>query len=443
MQRVVIVGGGFGGLYAARSLRRAPVEVTLVDRRNFHLFQPLLYQVATGGLSPGDIASPLRHVLARQANARVLLAEVTGIDLAARRLTLSDGSLDYDLLVLAAGATHHYFGHPEWAAQAPGLKTIEDATEMRRRVLLAFETAERETDVARRAAWLRFVVVGAGPTGVELAGALGEIANDTLRNDFRAIRPSEAEILLVEAGDRVLPAYQPDLSAKAQRALEGLGVTVRLATSVASVEEGAVRLRRGQHEEHLTTHTVLWAAGVQASPLAAMVAAAAGLETDRAGRLAVAADLSVPGHPEVFAIGDLVRVEQDGALLPGVAPVAMAEGRYVAGVIAARAAGRAAPAPFRYRDKGSMATIGRSQAVCDLGFVRFAGLPAWLAWLFIHIMYLVEFENRILVLVQWAWNYLTRNRGARLITGDSPLPLRLGDVEGAATAAPPSPAARQ
>jgi len=424
--RVVIVGGGFGGLHAAQALRREPVDVTLIDRRNFHLFQPLLYQVATGGLSPGDIASPLRHVLRRQRNARVLLAEVTAIDAAARRLILSDGTVDYDILIVAAGATHHYFGHPEWAEHAPGLKTIEDATEIRRRVLLAFEAAEREPDAARRAAWLRFVVVGAGPTGVELAGALGEIANDTLRQDFRAIRPSEAEILLVEAGDRVLPVYRAELSTRAQRALEGLGVTVRLGTTVAGVSDDIVQLRCGAHSERLPARTVLWAAGVQASPLAALLAQASGAVLDRAGRVTVGPDLALPGHPEILVIGDMARCEQDGAPLPGVAPVAMAQGRYAAEVVAAQAAGRAKPAPFRYRDKGMLATIGRSQAVCDLGWVRYSGLLAWLTWLFVHVLFLVEFESRILVLVQWAWNYITRNRGTRLITGADPLPLPLG-----------------
>jgi NADH dehydrogenase len=426
--RVVIVGGGFGGLYAAQALRRAPVQVTLVDRRNFHLFQPLLYQVATGGLSPGEIASPLRYVLKRQRNARVVLGEVVDIDVAGRRLLLSDGALDYDLLVVAAGAAHHYFGHDDWAARAPGLKTIEDATRMRARILLAFEAAERETDAARRHAWLTFVVVGAGPTGVELAGALGEIANDTLRHDFRAIRPSDAEIFLLEAADRVLPPYPPSLSEKAKCSLQRLGVTVRLRASVSQIDDDGVIVRTGEHDERIAARTVLWAAGVDASPLAGLLARATGAATDRNGRIVVQADLSLAGHPEIFAIGDMVHVEQDGALLPGIAPVAMSQGRYVARRIAARVAGAAA-APYRYFNKGQMATIGRSAAVADLRIVRFSGLLAWLAWLFIHLMYLVEFENRVLVLVQWAWNYLTRNRGARLITGTSPLPLPLTKPE--------------
>jgi NADH:ubiquinone reductase (H+-translocating) len=424
--RVVIVGGGFGGLYAAQALRRAPVEVTLVDRRNFHLFQPLLYQVATGGLSPGEIASPLRYVLKRQRNARVLLGEVVDVDVAGRRVVLSDGAIDYDVLVVAAGATHHYFGHEEWSARAPGLKTIEDATRIRSRVLLAFEAAEREPDAQRRRAWLTFVVVGAGPTGVELAGALGEIANDTLRQDFRAIHPPDAQIILLEAADRVLPPYPATLSDKAKRSLERLGVTVRLQTAVSQVDADGVVVRVDGRQEQIAARTVLWAAGVQASPLAGLLARATGTATDRYGRLLVEPDLSLPGHPEILAVGDMVHVEQDGLPLPGIAPVAMSEGRYVARSIARRVAGQPV-APYRYFRKGQLATIGRSAAVADLPFARYAGFLAWLTWLFVHLLYLVEFENRILVAVQWAWNYFTRNRGARLITGKSPLPLPITD----------------
>ena len=420
--RVVIIGGGFGGLYAARALKRAPVDLRVVDRRNFHLFQPLLYQVATGGLSPGEIAAPLRAVLTRQRNATVLLGEVVDIDVTRRCVMLRDGEVGYDQLIVAAGATHHYFGHPEWEAHAPGLKTIEDATEIRRRVLLAFETAERESDPAKRDDWLTFVVIGAGPTGVELAGALSEIANDTLRHDFRSITPSDARILLVEATDRVLPPYPPSLSEKARRSLERLGVTVRLGTSVSAIDGDGVTVTVNGRSERIPTHTVLWAAGVQASPLAALLARATGTPLDRNGRLMVDPDLSLPGHPEIIAIGDMAHVEQDGRLLPGTAPVAMAMGRYAARRVKDVVAGRTT-APFRFWDKGSMATIGRSAAVADLGFIRFSGLPAWLAWLFIHLLYLVEFENRVLVLVQWAFMYFTRNRGARLITGDDPFPL--------------------
>jgi NADH dehydrogenase len=422
--RVVIVGGGFGGLYTAQALRRAPVEVTLVDRRNFHLFQPLLYQVATGGLSPGDIASPLRAVLNRQSNARVVLGEVTGFDLDAQLVILSDGQVPYDTLVVAAGARHHYFGHPQWEAHAPGLKTIEDAMEMRRRVFLAFEAAEREPDPQRREAWLTFVIVGAGPTGVELAGALSEIARDTLRGDFHHIDPSDARIVLVEAADRVLPPYPAELSAKAARVLERLHVRIRTGTTVTSVDPGAVELRAGDAVERIATHTILWGAGVQASPLAAALAEAAGASRDRAGRIVVERDCSVAGHPNVFAIGDMAAYTHLGDHpLPGVAPVAMQQGRYVARLIAARLVGRSI-APFVYSNKGSMAVIGRGAAVVDLGWAHFNGHLAWLAWLFVHLLYLVEFENRLLVLIQWAINYVTWNRGARLITGPSPLPLK-------------------
>ena len=429
--RVVVIGGGFAGLNLVRGLRRAAVEVTLVDRRNFHLFQPLLYQVATGSLSPAEISSPLRSVFKRQANARVLLGDVTGLDVANRRVVLSDGVVDYDILVIAAGATHHYFGHPEWAAHAPGLKSIEDATAIRHRILLAFEAAEREPDAHRREGWMRFIVVGGGPTGVELAGALGEIANDTLEGDFRSIHPADAQILLIEAGDRVLPSYAPSLSQSAERTLHRLGVTVRLRTAVTAVDADGVRVRLGTHEEHLASQTVIWAAGVQASPLAALLAGASGATTDRAGRIMVASDLTVPGHPEIFVLGDMAHVEQNGAMLPGLAPVAMAQGRWAARRIAAQACGSTTK-PFRFRNKGTMATIGRAAAVVDVGFLRFSGLLAWLTWVFIHIMYLVEFQSRVLVLIQWAWNYFTRNRGARLITGDTPLPLPLSDAGAAA-----------
>jgi NADH dehydrogenase len=421
---VVIVGGGFGGLYTAKSLKRAPVQVTLLDRRNFHLFQPLLYQVATGGLSPANIAAPLRAVLKRQRNTRVLLAEAIDIDLAQRHVRLSDGEIGYDTLIVATGARHHYFGHPEWESAAPGLKTIEDATEIRRRVLLAYETAEREPDPALRRALLTFVVVGAGPTGVELAGTLAELARHTLRQDFRDIDPATARIILLEATDRVLPPYPPKLSAKASQALVRLGVTIRTHGVVTDVQPEAVTVRTGDATEIVPCRTVLWAAGVQASPLGAILARATGAALDRAGRITVQLDLSLPGHPEVFVIGDLANFpHQGGKPLPGVAPVAMQQGQYVARLIEARLRGQTLP-PFRYRDYGNMATIGRNAAVADFGWLRLSGYLAWLAWLFIHILKLIEFENRILVLFQWAWNYLTRNRSARLITGPSPLPLR-------------------
>ncbi|PYT26077.1 MAG: FAD-dependent oxidoreductase [Acidobacteria bacterium] len=416
--RVVVVGGGFGGLYAAKALGRLPVDVTLIDRRNFHLFQPLLYQVATGGLSPGEIASPLRFVLRRHMNTEVLLAEVTDIDPANRRVVLRDGEVSYDTLILAAGSRHHYFGHDEWEPLAPGLKTIEDATEIRRRVLLAFERAEREPDLDQRRAWLSFVVVGGGPTGVELAGALGEIARDTLRHDFRHINPAEASILLLDGAERVLPSYPPDLSVKAERSLIKLGVRPLNGTIVAAVEEHGVTVERRGGSEHIPTRTILWAAGVQASPLGRVLADRAGALLDRGGRVFVEPDLTLAGHPEIFIVGDLANFShQDGKPLPGVAPVAMQEGRYVAEIIRGRLEGHA-PRPFRYRDKGNLATIGRAAAVADFGRIHLGGFPAWLIWLFVHLMYLAEFDNRLLVFIQWAYNYFTRNRGARLITGE-------------------------
>jgi len=431
LHRVVIVGGGFGGLYAAQALKRAPVRVTVVDRRNFHLFQPLLYQVATGGLSPGEIASPLRGVLNRQSNTYVLLGEVTDIDPDMRRVRLSDGTLSYDTLILAAGGQHHYFGNPQWEALAPGLKTIEDATEIRGRIFLAFEAAEREPDPAVRRAWLTFVIVGAGPTGVELAGALSEIANHTLKRDFRTIDSREARIVVIEGADRVLPPYTADLSAKAAAALERLGVQVRTGALVTSIEPDAVTVRVGANDERIPARTVVWAAGVQASPLGRVLADRAGATLDRAGRVMVEADCSIAGHPEIFVIGDLACfTHQTGTPLPGVAPVAMQQGRYVARLIQQRLVGGGA-APFRYRDKGSMAVIGRHAAVADIAGLRFNGSLAWLTWLFVHLMYLVEFDNRLLVLTEWAWNYVTWNRGARLITGRTKelSPRRRGDTE--------------
>jgi NADH dehydrogenase len=417
--RVVIVGGGFGGLQAAKALRRAPVRVTLIDRRNFHLFQPLLYQVATGALSPANIAAPLRAVLRRQRNTEVLLGEVVEFDVAGRRALLRDGAVGYDFLLVATGARHHYFGNDRWEPLAPGLKTVEDATEIRRRVLLAFEAAEREADPERQRRLLTFVVVGAGPTGVELAGALAELSRYTLRGNFRRIDPAAARILLLEGADRVLPPYPPVLSAKAADQLARLGVTVRAGTVVTDVQPEAVTVRAGGQSEVIPTHTVLWAAGVQASPLGRLLAEATGAKLDRAGRVIVNPDLSLPGRPEIFVIGDLAHcVGADGKQLPGVAPAAMQQGAYVARLIERRLRGEATP-PFRYRDYGSMATIGRSAAVADFGWLRLSGLLAWLAWLFVHLLKLVGFQNRVLVLMQWAWNYLTRNRAARLITGDS------------------------
>ncbi len=418
--KVVIVGGGFGGLYAAKSLRRAPVRVTLIDRRNFHLFQPLLYQVATGGLSPGEIASPLRHVLRRSRNTEVLLGEVVDVDTAHRQVMLRDGTAGYDTLIVATGSTHSYFGHDEWEKYAPALKTIEDATEIRSRTLLAFEKAEREPEAASRHEWLTFVVVGAGPTGVELAGALGEIANDTLRHDFRHIDPSEARILLVEGSDRILQAYPPDLSADAEQSLIRLGVRTMTHAMVQAIDETGVTVQQGNETTHIAARTVLWAAGVEASPLGRILRDRAGATLDRAGRVFVEADLTIAGHPEILVIGDLANFShQTGKLLPGVAPVAIQQGRYAANLIVKRLNGKTAR-PFRYWDKGSLATIGRAAAVADFGRIHISGLIAWLTWLFVHLMYLVGFDNRLVVFIKWAYSYLTFNRGARLITGQEP-----------------------
>ena len=418
-QRVVIVGGGFAGLAAAMALRRTPVQITLIDRRNFHLFQPLLYQVATGGLSPANIASPLRGILSRQRNIRVLKGEVTDIDPQAQTVRLGDDDdkIPYDYLLVATGCRHHYFGNQDWEAAAPGLKTIEDAVEIRRRVLGAFEQAERETNARRRAALLTFVVVGGGPTGVELAGALGELAHHTLRHDFRHIDTTQAKILLVEGAERLLPTYTVTSSQHAAKSLAQLGVTVLTSTQVSHIEEGRVTLRNASDTREVETETVLWGAGVQASALGVPLSQATGAATDRQGRIVVEPDLSIPGYPNIFVLGDLARVEQDGQLVPGVAPAAMQQGVYGAKSIAHRLQGRK-PKPFRYKDLGSMAVIGRAAAVAELGRFRLHGYLAWLMWLFVHLINLVEFKSRVLVLFQWGWSYFTRNRSARLITND-------------------------
>lgn len=408
---VVIVGGGFGGLYAAQRLRRAPVRITLVDRSNHHLFQPLLYQVATAALNPSEIAAPIRGVLRRQRNAQVILAEATAVDVAGKRVVLADGELPYDYLILATGATHSYFGHDEWAAHAPGLKTIDDALEIRRRVLLAFEAAEREDDPARRQRWLTFVIVGAGPTGVEMAGALAEIARHALAHDFRRIDPAQARVLLVEGLDRVLPPYPEKLSAKARLQLERLGVQVWVGSRVTGIDENGVSLGA----ERIEARTVVWAAGIAGSPLARTL----GVPLDRAGRVRVEPTLAIPGRDDVFVIGDLAAVEQGGALVPGVAPAAVQEGRHAAANVLRAVAGQPL-APFRYRDKGSLATIGRAAAVADFGRFTLSGFLAWAAWLLIHIFFLIGFRNRFAVIFQWAWSYVTYQRGARLITGAEP-----------------------
>ncbi len=407
--RVVIVGAGFGGLAAARALADAPVQLTVVDRRNHHLFQPLLYQVATAALSPGDIAYPIRSVLRHQANASVILADVVGIDVARREVRLADGSLPYDFLIVAAGAGHAYFGHDAWEKDAPGLKTLEDALEIRRRILLAFETAERESDPAVRRDLLTFVIVGGGPTGVELAGAIAEISRHVIVSDFRSIDPREARIVLVEAGPRLLPAMLPASSETAAATLARLGVEVRVGTPVTDVDARGVSVGG----ERLGARTVVWAAGVAASPLARSL----GVPLDRAGRVPVESDLSIPGHPEVFVIGDLsVYTHQTGRPLPGLSPVAMQQGRAAARSIRATLAGRPRHR-FHYVDKGTMAVIGRSEAVAEIAGLRFSGLVAWLLWCFVHIFYLIGFRNRAIVMMEWAWAYLTYQRGARLITG--------------------------
>jgi len=423
MQKVIIIGGGFGGLYAAKAFHKLPIDLTVVDRRNYHLFQPLLYQVATGALSPGEIASPIRHVLYRNRNTRVLLGEVTDIDAAAKEIVVDGaGRIPYDTLIVATGAAHHYFGHPEWEQYAPGLKSIEDATAMRGKILVAFERAELEHDPDLRRAWLTFVVVGAGPTGVELAGALGEIANDTLKHDFRSINPREARIFLVEGEDRVLPPFPSDLSLHAERSLIKLNVQVRLNARVTALDaEGVVVSTRGKdgavNDEKIPARTVLWAAGVHASPLGKVLHDRAGVPLDRSGRVIVNPDLSIPGHPEILVIGDLANYShQNGKPLPGVAQVAMQMGGYAAKLVRARIEGRTLP-PFHYFDKGSLAAIGRAAAVAQLGRIHLWGAVAWLIWLFVHIAYLIGFDNRLVVMMEWAYNYFTFNRGARLITG--------------------------
>jgi NADH dehydrogenase len=407
---VVIIGGGFAGLNAARALARAPVRVTVVDRANHHLFQPLLYQVATAALSPAEIASPIRSVLRSQENAEVVMGEVTGIDPSARTITLADGAvISYDWLILASGAIDQYFGHPEWAALAPGLKTIEDAVEIRRRFLLAFEAAEREADPDARRALLTTVVIGAGPTGVEMAGAMAEMSRHSFVRDFRRIDPSTARVVLIEGTDRVLPGFHPRLSSKAEAELRKRGVEIRTKTLVTAIEPDVVVAGN----ERFQTRNVIWAAGVGASPLGAMLGAA----TDRSGRVRVNHDLSVPGWPEVFVAGDLAHLEgRNGEPYPGIGPVALQQGKRAGENVARRVAGLPTE-PFRYLDRGTMAAIGRGAAVADIRGLRLGGFTAWLAWIFVHIYFLIGFRNRVSVLMEWAWSYLTWRQGARLITG--------------------------
>jgi len=422
--RVVIVGAGFGGLSAAETVAKAAAQVTIIDRKNFHTFQPLLYQVATAGLSPGEIASPIRSILCGHNNVEVLMSEVGGFDLERRVVTTSESEIPYDYLIIAAGSSHSYFGHENWEVYAPSLKTIEDALEIRRRVLLAFELAERRAAAGQPAIPLNFVIVGAGPTGVELAGTLAEICRHALTDEFHTIDPAKAHILLIEGGPRVLPTYPEDLSRSAEEQLKHLGVDVRTSAMVEQVEPGAVRFGTSRIEAAV----VLWAAGVAASPLGRKL----GVPLDRAGRVIVHPDLSIPNHPEVFVIGDMAALKDaHGKLLPGVAQVAIQEGRFVGRLIRREVAARASNAPatsaetrpaFHYFDKGNLATIGRAAAVAEIGKIHISGLFAWLTWLFVHIFFLIGFRNRLLVMIQWAWSYLAYDRGARLITGNTSLP---------------------
>jgi NADH dehydrogenase len=427
--RVVIVGGGFGGLYVAKSLGKAPVDVTLIDKRNFHLFQPLLYQVATGTLSPAQISSPLRSILSRNRNTKVLMEHVIDLDTQRQQVVTPNQCIPYDTLIVATGVRHHYFGKEEWQTAAPGLKTIEDALEMRRRIFSAFEAAEKEPDPAKRRAMLTFVIVGGGPTGVELAGAIAELAFKTLKDDFRNIDVQQTQVLLLEGLDRVLPPYATDLSAKTAASLERMGVNILTQTRVTHVDEDGVTVQQGDITTQIPARTVLWAAGVQASPMGKVLAERAGATLDRAGRVMVDADLSVPGYANIFVVGDLAHFAHQGdAPLPGVAPVATQEGKYVAQKICAQIAGHAI-APFTYKEVGSLAVIGQNAAVVDLGFIKFSGPLAWFIWIFAHIYYLIEFDNKMVVLMQWGWNYFTRQRGARLITeaeGMNTKPIEVG-----------------
>jgi NADH:quinone reductase (non-electrogenic) len=418
--RVVILGGGFGGLVAAQKLKRAPVEITLIDRRNFHLFQPLLYQVATGSLSPGEIAAPLRGVLSRQKNVRVLLGEAVDVDPQSKRVMLRDGAtFEYDSLIVATGSQTSYYGNDAWREWAPSLKSVEEATAIRHKLLFAFERAERSTTPEEARAWLTFVIVGAGATGLELAGALAEIANETLRNDFRKINPRDARIILMEGGPRVLSAFAEDLSVKAENLVTRLGVKVAKNVMVTKIDGDGVTYKRGDTVESLAAKSVLWAGGVASTPFAMKLAERTKAETDRVGRIKVNADLTVPNHPEIFILGDLAHaIGKDGKPLPGVAQVAIQGGAYAAKVIRARLEGKKDPTLFHYLNKGDMAVIGRAAAVANVFGLHVSGIVAWLMWLFIHLMYIVEFQSRVSVFIQWGFEYLTFSRGARLITGE-------------------------
>ncbi|MBH8563142.1 NAD(P)/FAD-dependent oxidoreductase [Nostoc sp. CENA67] len=415
--QVVIIGGGFGGLYTAKHLAKANVNVTLIDKRNFHLFQPLLYQVATGTLSPADISSPLRAVFSKSKNTQVLLGEVNDIDPKAQQVIMGDKVIPYDTLIVATGANHSYFGKDNWKDLAPGLKTVEDAIEMRRRIFSAFEAAEKETDLEKRRALLTFVIVGGGPTGVELAGAIAELAYKTLKEDFRNIDTSEAKILLLQGADRVLPHISPDLSEVAAQSLQKLGVIIQTNTRVTNIENNIVTFKQGDEVTAIASRTILWAAGVQGSPMAKVLAERTGVECDRSGRVIVEPDLTIKGYKNIFVVGDLGNFShQDGKPLPGVAPVAKQQGEYVAKLIQKRLQGQTLPA-FHYNHVGSLAMIGQNLAIVDLGFLKLTGFLAWVFWLIVHIYFLIEFDTKLLVVFQWAWNYITRNRRSRLITG--------------------------
>jgi NADH dehydrogenase len=425
--RVLILGGGFAGLNAAQKLKRAPVEVTLIDRRNFHLFQPLLYQVATGSLSPGEISAPLRGVLSKQKNTEVLLGEAADINPDAKRVKLRDGAcFDYDSLIVATGSKTSYYGRDEWRQYAPSLKTVEEATAIRHKILYAFEWAERSATEAEAREWLTFVIVGAGATGLELAGALAEIANETLKNDFRRINPKDARIILMEGGNRVLASYPPDLSEKAEILVKRLGVEVMKGVMATAIDSTGVTYKRGDATEELAARTVIWAGGVMATTFGNRLAERTKAETDRGGRIKVHPDLSIPNYPDIFVLGDLAAAQgKNGKPLPGVAQVAIQGGTYAAHTIRARLQGKKDIPPFHYLDKGDMAVIGRAAAVANIFGLHFWGLPAWLIWLFIHLMYIVQFQNRVIVFIQWGFEYLTFSRGARLITGTGE-----GDLQG-------------
>ena len=414
--KVVIVGGGFGGLYTAKALKQSSVQVTLIDKRNFYLFQPLLYQVATGGLSPSDIASPLRLILRQHKNVQVLLNSVVDLKPKDKQIILDDDkSISYDILILATGSTHHYFGNDQWENHAPGLSTVEDALEIRNRVFGAFEAAEKENDPIKRQAWLTFVIVGGGPTGVELAGAVAEIANSSMKGNFNNFTPKDAKIILIEGLERVLPPYPTELSSKAEQELCNLGVTIHTQSMVTSISENNIVLRKGEKYEQITSHTILWAAGVKASSVGKKLAEKTGAQIDRAGRVIVEPDLSIIGFPDIFVIGDLSSFShQNNKPLPGIAPVAMQQAKYVAKLIQKQLKGESLPS-FVYKDYGSMAVIGKNKAVADFKFIKLSGFLAWFIWIWVHIYYLIEFDNKLVVLIQWIWNYFTQGRGSSVI----------------------------